>query len=308
MKKTPCTRPSGLPFAKVLTLLLLLTFTLPALAQSGKNSRNQRNSVYRNLGSLGSTDHSLKITAGIGAASYQGELGNVGQTIRPMFGGGILYKIAPHLSFKGEMNFFRLGGADANGSNPARNLSFESRNLEAYAGVMYELFDVDMYSRGQGLIVNPYAFAGLGFVTVNPTAELNGRDYNLRRFRTEDITYPGASLTMPLGAGVRFELTRRVGLALEAGYRFTFSDYLDDVSTTYPAAAADPLRASFIDRGPEVGTAPAEPGALRGNPNNKDGYLTVGLKLEYLLFPVDNVSKPKCPAALQRKPPKVKKK
>jgi hypothetical protein len=56
---------------------------------------------------------------------------------------------------------------------------------------MYELFDVDMYSRGQGLIVNPYAFAGLGFVTVNPTAELNGRDYNLRQFRTEDITYPG---------------------------------------------------------------------------------------------------------------------
>lgn len=312
MKKTPCTSPSGLPYAKVLlpALLLLLTLTPPVLAQapSAKNSRNQRNSVYRNLGSLGSTDHSLKITAGIGAASYQGELGNVGQTIRPMFGGGILYKIAPHLSFKGEMNFFQLGGADANGSNPARNLSFESRNLEAYAGVMYELFDVDMYSRGQGLIVNPYAFAGLGFVTVNPTAELNGRDYNLRRFRTEDITYPGASLTMPVGAGVRFELTRRVGLALEAGYRFTFSDYLDDVSTTYPAAAADPLRAAFIDRGPEVGTAPAEPGALRGNPNNKDGYLTLGLKLEYLLFPVDNVSKPKCPAALQRKPPKVKKK
>lgn len=310
MKKTPCPNPLGLPLAKTLlpALLLLLTLAPPVLAQSGSSSRNQRNSVYRNLGSLGSTDHSLKVTAGIGAASYQGELGNVGQTIRPLFGGGILYKFAPHLSFKGEMNFFRLGGADANGSNPARNLSFESRNLEAYAGVMYELFDVDMYSRGQGLIVNPYAFAGLGFVTVNPTAELNGRDYNLRRFRTEDLTYPGASLTAPVGAGVRFELTRRVGLALEAGYRFTFSDYLDDVSTTYPAAASDPLRTALSDRGPEVGTAPAEPGALRGNPNNKDGYLTVGLKLEYLIFPVESVSKPKCPAALQRKPPKVKKK
>jgi hypothetical protein len=70
----------------------------------------------------------------------------------------------------------------------------------------------------------------------------------------------------------------------------------------------DPLRAAFIDRGPEVGTAPAEPGALRGNPNNKDGYLTLALKLEYLLFPIDNVAKPKCPTALQRKPPKVKKK
>jgi hypothetical protein len=90
--------------------LLLLTLALPGRAQSGKNARNQRNTVYRNLGSLGSTDHSLKITAGIGGVSYQGELGNVGQTIRPMFGGGILYKVAPHLSFKGEMNFFRLGG------------------------------------------------------------------------------------------------------------------------------------------------------------------------------------------------------
>ncbi|HEX8529740.1 MAG TPA: DUF6089 family protein [Cytophagales bacterium] len=310
MKKTPCTNPWGLPFAPILplTLLLLLALAPPVRAQSGKNTRNQRNTVYRNLGSLGSTDHSLKITAGVGAASYQGELGNVGQVIRPMFGGGILYKIAPHLSFKGEMNFFRLGGDDANGSNPARNLSFESRNLEAYAGVMYELFDVDMYSRGQGLIVNPYAFAGLGFVTVNPTAELAGRDYNLRRFRTEDVTYPGASLMAPVGAGVRFELTRRVGLALEAGYRFTFSDYLDDVSTTYPVAPVDPLRASLMDRGPEVGTAPAEPGALRGNPNNKDGYLSLNLKVEYLLFPINNESKPKCPAALKRKAPKVKKK
>ncbi len=310
MKQTPCTNPSGLPLARILplTLLLLTTLSLPLRAQSGRGNPNQRNTVYRNLGSLGSTDHSLKITAGIGGASYQGELGNVGQAIRPMFGGGILYKIAPHLSFKGEMNFFRLAGSDANGGNRARNLSFESRNLEAYAGVMYELFDVDMYSRGQGLIVNPYAFAGLGFVTVNPTAELNGRDYNLRRFRTEDVAYPGASLMAPVGAGVRFELTQRVGLALEAGYRFTFSDYLDDVSTTYPAAASDPLRTALSDRGPEVGTAPAEPGALRGNPNNKDGYLTLSLKLEYLLFPIDNVSKPKCPAALQRKPPKVKKK
>jgi hypothetical protein len=63
-----------------------------------------------------------------------------------------------------------------------------------------------------------------------------------------------------------------------------------------------------MDRGPEVGTAPAEPGSLRGNPNNKDGYLSLNLKVEYLLFPIHNESKPKCPAALQRKPPKVKKK
>jgi hypothetical protein len=100
---------------------------------------------------------------------------------------------------------------------------------------------------------------------------------------------------MPLGAGVRFELTRRVGLALEAGYRFTFSDYLDDVSTTYPAAAVDPLRASFIDRGPQVGTPPAEPGSMRGNPNNKDGYLSLGIKLEYLLFPINNDPNPSAP-------------
>jgi hypothetical protein len=220
----------------------------------------------------------------------------------------MIYKVAPHISFKGEMSFFQLGGSDANGSNEARNLSFESRNLEAYAGVMYELFDVDMYSRGQGIIVNPYAFAGLGFVTVNPTTELAGREYNLRRFKTEDVTYTGASLTAPLGAGVRFELTRRIGLSVEAAYRFTFTDYLDDVSTTYlNTSIVEPLRASLIDRGPEVGTPRAEPGALRGNPNNKDAYLSLGVKFEYLLFPIDNVSKPKCPAAMQRKAPKVKK-
>ncbi len=271
--------------------------------------KNNRNAIYRSMGNKGGlTEHSLKITAGIGAASYTGELAGLGQVIKPIFGGGIIYKIAPHISFKGEMNFFQLGGSDANGKNEFRNLSFRSRNLEAYGSVMYELIDVDMSSRGQGIIVNPYAFAGLGFVTVNPTTELNGTEYFLRRFRTEDVTYSAATLMAPLGAGVRFELTRRLGLGLEAAYRFTFSDYIDDVSTTYiNTSAVEPLRASLIDRGPAVGTPRAEVGAQRGNPSSKDSYMSVGIKVEYLLFPFDNISKPKCPAALQRKAPKVKK-
>ncbi len=93
------------------------------------------------------------------------------------------------------------------------------------------------------MIVNPYVFGGLGFTTLSPTAELNGTRYTLRDYQTEDVAYSGATMITPVGAGVRFEFTRRIGMSLEAGYRFTFSDYLDDVSARYiNTTTVDPIR------------------------------------------------------------------
>jgi hypothetical protein len=135
---------------------------------------------------------------------------------------------------------------------------------------------------------------------------LDGVRYNLRRYRTEDVQYSAATVIAPVGLGIRFEFTRRLGVSLEAAYRFTFSDYLDDVSTTYIGSGniTDNIRARLSDRGPEVGQPFREAGAQRGNPNRKDGYATLGIKLEYLLWPFDKSGKPQCPPSTQinRKP------
>jgi hypothetical protein len=74
-------------------------------------------------------------------------------------------------------------------------------------------------------------------------------------------------------------------LSIEAGFRKTFTDYLDDVSTTYPGASSfngDAQAIYFSDRRVDPalnGTA----GGIRGNSNSLDSYLLLNAKVEYYL-------------------------
>jgi len=70
-------------------------------------------------------------------------------------------------------------------------------------------------------------------------------------------------------------------VALEGGYRLTFTDYLDDVSTVYPdpASFTDPIAAALSMRYED----PVPPGTQRGDPNQNDGYFLLNIKVEYYL-------------------------
>lgn len=284
----------------------LLTFTLVYLSLFIPECLKAQSNTFRSRQYGGNIDRSLKVTVGGGITSYAGDLNAIGERINTIFSGGILYKFAPHVSLKTEFSFYSLSGTDVGGKNFQRNLSFQSRNFEGYAGLMYEMFDVENPMRGQGLIVNPYIWAGLGFTTFSPYTSLNNTTYYLRNFKTEDVAYSAATAVFPLGAGVRFEVSRRIGFSLEAAYRFTLSDYMDDVSTTYIGSAniSDAVRAQLADRGPEVGQAFREAGIKRGNPSRKDGYATVMIKFEYLIWPFNRFGKPECPPSVKisRKP------
>ncbi len=87
------------------------------------------------------------------------------------------------------------------------------------------------------------------------------------------------------GIGVSYQLTDRWGVGLELCNNFLASDYLDDVSTTYPEPDALPndLARQLSDRAPEIGQAPKQPGFQRGNPNVKDTYVFLSLRAHYLL-------------------------
>ena len=130
---------------------------------------------------------------------------------------------------------------------------------------------------------NAYGFIGFGLTTVNPKAELDGVSHNLRKLQTEGISYGGIALVIPVGLGVRYQLNDDFAVALEGGYRFTFTDYLDDLSTLYfdPASFDDPIGVALADRGPEIGVAPKMAGDQRGNPGSDDAYYIISIKLEY---------------------------
>ena len=127
-----------------------------------------------------------------------------------------------------------------------------------------------------------------GFIFFNPTTEYKGDKVALQPLQTELVPYNRFGLVIPYGLGLRLKVTPIFNISLEAGYRTTFTDYLDDVSTTHkdPSKFTNPLAAALSDRRPEIGLPLKQDGFIRGNPDTNDGYMLVNAKLEYYL-PMD---------------------
>ena len=197
-----------------------------------------------------------------------------------------------------------------------RNLNFESMIIE---GAL--LFQVHLIKERTGNrynlrspagrylgMKNPigiglYAFSGIGGFYYDPVGQSpDGIKYKLKPLKTEGQglpggaeAYSGISACIPVGFGLRKAFNGNGGIKLEASYRFTFTDYIDDVSTVYynndalanlvsPTAAqmADPsLGASYtVSDGNGTITGPfthTEPGYQRGDASNNDGYMFVTL-------------------------------
>lgn len=150
---------------------------------------------------------------------------------------------------------------------------------------------------------SPYIFAGGGFFRFNPQAEIDGQWYNLQRLGTEgqrSDLYPDrkpyslSSNVILFGLGYKFNITRMFTGALEWGMRRTGTDYLDDVSTTYPDPSVfdtNPIAMTLHDQSLENRGENA--GFQRGNPNTNDWYSFVGI---VLTFRIKDFSWHRCPA------------
>ncbi|MBX2916311.1 MAG: outer membrane beta-barrel protein [Cyclobacteriaceae bacterium] len=235
-------------------------------------------------------NRSLIGVVGTGTSTYFGELSNPGDYFNPdlNLNLGLQYYLTPRFSARTEITWFKTSGDDAkadHGGRVKRNLSFKSNNIEVNAVGMINLTpNGNRYYRRPQL--NAYAFGGIALLYFNPTAELNGSTYALQPLKTEGIAYSRFAFALPFGFGVRKKIGPNSNLAFEWGYRKTFSDYLDDVSTAYPDLSGytgPALALSF--RGQEKGLDQPFPveGQKRGNPETDDGYMLLSLKFEYYL-------------------------
>ncbi len=230
----------------------------------------------------------------LGTSYYLGDL-NVDQHFglaQPA--GGLLYRynLNPRWAFKMNAYYGEIVGDDASkaGENQQRNLSFKSGVLDI--GAQMELNFFRYFTGSQKSYFTPYIFGGVALFSFNPKAEYNGEWYELQPLGTEGQgttaypdrkTYSLTSVSFPFGLGFKYSLSRKVCIGGEWGMRKTFTDYLDDVSTTY--ADPDVLRAEntemaaiLADRSIQVtGEPPIEPGMQRGNSKNKDWYSFAGL-------------------------------
>jgi Domain of unknown function (DUF6089) len=201
-----------------------------------------------------SSSQSIEFGLMVGASNYYGDLSNnsvmLSQT-HPSVGILGRYNIDNRWAVKGYLGYGRISGADSLGSSDyrkVRNLSFYSDIYEFSAQVELNLVK---NVRGSNKLI-PYVFTGIGVFNFNPKAKLRDTVYELQPLGTEGQgttlyndrqKYALTTICIPLGFGFKKRLSERFSVGLEMGVRFTFTNYLDDVSGTYADAKA--VRASY---------------------------------------------------------------
>lgn len=75
------------------------------------------------------------------------------------------------------------------------------------------------------------------------TPVLQDGDYetNLTKLQTENVDYATTVGNIPIGLGFKWKLGDKLSLNFETLWHYTFTDYLDDVSGTYPTNFDNPL-------------------------------------------------------------------
>lgn len=228
------------------------------------------------------------VNLSLGIANYGGDLQEKRITLsqaKLATGLGLSYALTTKLRLRGEYLFAKIGADDKlnnKASLQARNLNFKANLFETSVTMEYDFFDIEDKR------LTPYVYAGVAYFKASPyTYDASGNKQYLAGLSTEGqglAQYPDKEvystkhISIPFGAGVRLMLNDVMSVSFEAGFRKTFTDYIDDVSGTYAdynaLAAYNPLSAQLSFRGNEINkdaTYPAE-GSIRGNPNSKDYY------------------------------------
>ncbi len=251
-----------------------------------------------------------------GAANYKGDLGrsSVITNARGVWGFGMVFEWNHRMLIRTEMNSGNVSGSDKFDSRTrSRNLDFTSKITEFSLLYEYVLFDLYEYK------VSPYAFIGVGTFKFSPyTKDRNGKVVFLAEQSTEGQgfykdrkDYKLQKVAIPFGGGMQWALSQTKRIALEVGIRKTFTDYLDDVSTTYVDAALlaqkrGSTAVSLAYRAVELPNASPYPadGSKRGNPDTKDWYFFSGVSFRFSIQPSTRVkperfrvhrAKTKCP-------------
>lgn len=197
----------------------------------------------------------------VGASGYLGDLEQEDylpsslDMIKPSFGLRAGYSLGYRWLLRADLCVGTLEGNDANSKIPGfqqRAFAFETHFVDLSANLLWEPFAKRRYpsTGGSRRIISPYVFAGLGMARFNtdtyfgkmggetPVPTPVSKDKEAGPVHTE--------LVVPLGGGLRFDVSKRSSIGLELSLRNPFSDYIDGISQA-------------------------------GNPNNNDWYMMGGL-------------------------------
>jgi hypothetical protein len=250
------------------------------------------------------------------------------------------HRFGPRYTITGSFMYGTLKGSDSQSADQGdtnngifryqRNLSFRNRIKELSVIASFDLFEnsATYISRAEW---TPYLFLGAAALLHNPqglapATDLDGNPLqegeqwvDLQPLGTEGqyaalqdgdanqgaTPYKKLVVAIPMGIGVRFRVNEVLDFAAEFGFRYLFTDYLDDVSKNYVDLGVfgpDELAKAMSYRTSEVATPTdtyigrdgktynvvsgygrEDPNNLRGNKDNRDIYMVTTLKLSYIL-------------------------
>ncbi len=237
----------------------------------------------------------LWINAFAGLSNYAGDLQSKVFTFsqaHPAFGIGAGYEVSDKIFISGGVTFGKVSGDDKlNNRNTQRNLNFTSSITEGHIAGEYYILNPYEHS------LSPYLFAGVAVYHFNPyTHDSAGNKFFLPPLSTEGEgfyqnrkNYGLTQFAIPFGGGIKFSVSENFRIGLEGGMRKLFTDYLDDVSTTYVDQnlllnnrGAKAVELAF--RGGELKNGSTYPldGVQRGG-SKKDWYYFTGLTASFRL-------------------------
>lgn len=182
--------------------------------------------------------------AGIGAAIYQGDISpySFGTIKRPGFSVHLSgnFSLSSALSVRLNYTFAFLSESDKNYSftyKPLLNFNFETKVNDFGAQLVYNPLRNNSYEEYRS--VTPYLFAGIGIAMLDITRDWKDFHYSYPAWQkwvlpglVEDSlhTLPKFTMTLPVGAGLRYMIEENVSLFAEVTQRFTNQEYLDGFS------------------------------------------------------------------------------
>ena len=246
--------------------------------------------------------HQGEIGISAGVAHYFGDLNPSTALNRPKVAAGIFFRkqLTNYIGLRLSGDYAMLGYSDVYSNNPvqvSRNLSFNTNVWELSLAGDFNFFE---FQPGfEGYEFTPYVGLGIGVFSFDPYAYLNNEKYLLRTLGTEgqgSAKYPALepyspiAISIPFTLGAKYALNARTNVFAELTYRFTNTDYLDDVSGVYapdafPALPDGSPSPAFLlqDRSYETGISIGIKGKQRGNGLQKDAFATFKVGISFNL-------------------------
>jgi hypothetical protein len=286
-------------FTYALTPLLALGLLAPAANAQQFTKRKQYNSVGVTLTAM---NYFGDITPKPSIPSLR-----FGAT-RPNLGVTFTHRFTPIISGRVGLSYGRITGSDEKAADPNdaegkyrynRNMNFRNDIAElSVVGIVDLIPNRNNYIKRPDFV--PYVFGGVAGYAGNPKGEVTennqfglsvGSFIALQPLKTEGKSYSKAGIAIPFGAGARYKLNKSFDLGFEIGFRKTFNDYLDDVSTTYTNYNNLTSQAArYFGSGITKSTSGEflnfnGEGIKRGERDEDDWYVQAGFTLNYILAP-----------------------